>query len=115
MEHSGTHGRTFVEHLKDLRGRLRIFFASIRLPPLSIVRMDEEFSKRFRAVLARQGFTLTTFGARIGVNPTHLSNVLAGRSVLSDGMRQKLQEGVGQEGWAYALGETDVLKAGAAA
>jgi lambda repressor-like predicted transcriptional regulator len=71
--------------------------------------------RRYRVALHALGRTVASVAREAGVSERYVYQALQGRCPLSPRMGAALRQAVGEEGWRYACGLSDVLPCPAAA
>ena len=66
---------------------------------------------RLRAVLALRGLTMRKLASVAGVHYLHLYRGLTGERALSQGVLDSVRASIGDDGWAFARGDSYVLVA----
>ncbi len=66
---------------------------------------------RLRAVLCLRGLTMRKLASVAGVHYLHLYRGLTGERGLSQGVLDLVRASIGDDGWAFASGQVDVLRA----
>ena len=72
-------------------------------------RVDPLFRVRYAAALTTAGETIAGMARRGKIARRTLHAVLAGDSSMSEHVEKLLRSAVGPQGWAYAMGESDLL------
>jgi len=66
--------------------------------------------RRFYSVLALRGLSLRELSGRCGVSDIHLRSCALGERRPSGRLVEALKRELGKDGWAFARGQTDVLR-----